>query len=101
MYPIDLRGKTGIVFGIANHRSIAWAIAHILHQAGAELAVAYQNERVRGGVEKLVADWGGDTQTIECDVSDDANVERRDSAGGRQIRQDRPHRPLDCLCRPR
>ncbi|CAI7996832.1 Enoyl-[acyl-carrier-protein] reductase [NADH] FabI, partial [Geodia barretti] len=59
----------------ANHRSIAWAIAHILHQAGAELAVAYQNERVRGGVEKLVADWGGDTQTIECDVSDDANVE--------------------------
>ena len=75
MYPIDLRGKTGIVFGIANHRSIAWAIAHILHQAGAELAVAYQNERVRGGVEKLVADWGGDTQTIECDVSDDANVE--------------------------
>ena len=76
MYPIDLRGKIGIVFGIANHRSIAWAIAHILHQAGAELAVAYQNERVRGGVEKLVADWGGDTQTIECDVSDDTNVER-------------------------
>ena len=76
MYPIDLSGKTGIVFGIANHRSIAWAIAQILHEAGAELAVAYQNERVRGGVEKLVADWGGDTQTIECDVSDDTNVER-------------------------
>ena len=61
MYPIDLNGKTGIVFGIANHRSIAWAIAQIPYQAGAELAVTYQNERVRGSVEKLVADWGGDT----------------------------------------
>ena len=76
MYPIDLNGKTGVVFGVANHRSIAWAIAQILHEAGAELAVAYQNERVHGTVEKLVADWEGDTQMIECDVSDDANIER-------------------------
>ncbi|MDE2822637.1 MAG: enoyl-ACP reductase, partial [Chloroflexota bacterium] len=75
MYPIDLSGKAGVVFGIANHRSIAWAIAQILHEAGAELAVAYQNERVHGTVEKLVAGWEGDTQMIECDVSDDANVE--------------------------
>ena len=76
MYPIDLSGKTGIVFGIANHRSIAWSIAEILQKAGAELAVAYQNERVRGSVEKLVSGWEGDTRTIECDVSDDSNVER-------------------------
>ena len=75
MYPIDLSGKTGIVFGIANHRSIAWAIAQILHEAGATLAIAYQNERVRGSVEKLVADWEDDTMLIECDVSEDANVE--------------------------
>ena len=45
MYPIDLSDKYGIVFGIANHRSIAWAIAQILHDAGANLAIAYQNER--------------------------------------------------------
>ena len=76
MYPIDLSGKTGIVFGVANHRSIAWSIAEILHQAGADLAVAYQNERVRGSVEKLVSGWEGDTRTIECDVSDDSNVKR-------------------------
>ena len=101
MYPIDLSGRTGVVFGIANHRSIAWAIAQILHEAGAELAVAYQNERVRGTVEKLVADWGGDTQTIECDVSDDANVERADTAGRGQIGEDRYHRPLHRLRRPR
>ena len=40
MYPIDLKGKTGIVFGVANHRSIAWSIAKVLHQAGAKLAIA-------------------------------------------------------------
>ena len=74
MYAIDLSGKNGIVFGIANHRSIAWAITQILHDAGANIAVAYQNERVKNGVARLVSHWDGDTPLIECDVSDDANV---------------------------
>ena len=74
MYSIDLSGKTGIVFGVANHRSIAWAIAQILHQAGARLAIAYQNERVRDNVNKLVAPWE-DGLLLECDVSSDDNVE--------------------------
>lgn len=74
MYAIDLSGKNAIVFGIANHRSIAWAIAQILHDAGASIAVAYQNERVKNGVARLVSQWEGDTPLIECDVSDDANV---------------------------
>ncbi len=74
MYPIDLSDKNGIVFGVANHRSIAWAIAQILHEAGANLAIAYQNERVKNNVAKLVADWEGSTPLIECDVSDDSNV---------------------------
>lgn len=73
MYSLDLTGKTGIIFGVANNRSIAWAIAQILHQAGAKLAIAYQNERVRNNVEKLTADWG-DTPLIECDVSSEHNV---------------------------
>ena len=73
MYPLDLEGKTGIVFGVANHRSIAWAIAQILHQAGARLAIAYQNERVRDSVAKLVAGWE-DALLVECDVSSDGNI---------------------------
>ena len=73
MYPIDLSGKTGMVFGIANKRSIAWAIAEVLHQAGARLAVTYQNERLREGVAGLVAVWG-DAPVVECDVSSDDNV---------------------------
>ena len=75
MYPIDLQGKTGIVFGVANHRSIAWSIAEVLHQAGARLAFAYQNERVRSSVAKLAEPLPGSV-LVECDVSDDDNVAR-------------------------
>ena len=75
MYPIDLEGKTGIVFGVANHRSIAWSIAQVLYQAGARLAFAYQNERVRGSVAKLAEPLPGSV-LVECDVSDDDNVAR-------------------------
>ena len=73
MYPIDLNGKVAIVFGIANHRSIAWAIAQILHEAGASMALAYQNERVRENVAKLVGPWD-DVTLLECDVSSDENI---------------------------
>ena len=73
VYTIDLAGKAGVVFGVANHRSIAWAIAQILHQAGVRLAIAYQNERVRDTVSALVRDWP-DTLLLECDVSKDSNI---------------------------
>ena len=73
MYPIDLSGKTGIIFGVANQRSIAWSIAEILHGAGARVALAYQNERVRGNVEALTGSWD-DALLIECDASEDSNV---------------------------
>ena len=73
MYPIDLEGKNALVFGIANHRSIAWAIAQVLHQAGAGMTITYQGERVRGSVAKLVEPWGG-TPPIECDVASDESI---------------------------
>ena len=44
---IDLAGKTAVVFGLANKRSIAWGIAQKLHEAGATLAICYQNERMK------------------------------------------------------
>ncbi|MBM3947946.1 MAG: enoyl-ACP reductase [SAR202 cluster bacterium] len=74
MYAIDLSGKNAVVFGVANHRSIAWAIAQALQQAGARMAVAYQNDRLRENAEKLVAPWQ-DAMLVECDVATDANVE--------------------------
>ena len=70
MYPIDLEGKNGIVFGVANDRSIAWAIAQVLQQAGARLAFTYQNERLKDRVAKLA----GGSLLLECDVSDDQRI---------------------------
>jgi enoyl-[acyl-carrier protein] reductase I len=69
-----LEGKTGIVFGVANKRSIAWAIAQALSKEGMRLAFTYQGERLKENVESL-------TSTIEnsvllpCDVTSDAEVE--------------------------
>ena len=67
--------KTAVIFGVANQRSIAYFIAQVLHQAGFKLVLAYQNERMRGGVEGLSEELGNPL-LVECDVSDDANVAR-------------------------
>ncbi len=81
MYEVDLQGKTGIVFGVANHRSIAWSVAEILAQAGAKLAFTYQNDRLSSGVAKLAATVG-DGPVLPCDVSDEEQIERAVSAAG-------------------
>ena len=75
MFTVDLTGKSALVFGVANHRSIAWSIAQVLHQAGARLALAYQNERLREPVAKLAASVG-DAMLVQCDVSEDEQVTR-------------------------
>ena len=73
MYPIDLSGKNGIVFGVANDKSIAWSIAETLHNAGANLALTYQNERLKSRVARLVEQW--DNVTLwECDVTDSNQI---------------------------
>ncbi len=74
MYKIDLSGKSAIVFGIANQRSIAWSIAKILSSSGAKIIAAYQNERVKDSVEKLTSQLEN-VVTVECDVSDEENVQ--------------------------
>jgi len=68
MYQIDLDGKFGLVLGVANKRSIAWAIAQLLARAGARLALTYQDERVRPHVEELAAGLEG-TLLLPCDVT--------------------------------
>ncbi|CDM64210.1 enoyl-ACP reductase FabI [Pyrinomonas methylaliphatogenes] len=65
---IDLRNKLGIIFGVANKRSIAWATAQALAEAGARLALTYQNERLRENVEELAQSLAGSI-TMQCDVT--------------------------------
>src|SRR5580704_14205919 len=71
---IDLKGKTAVVFGLANKRSIAWGVAQKLHQAGATLAICYQNERMKLEAEGLIADLPG-ASGFQCDVSSDAEID--------------------------
>ena len=71
-----LDGKFGIVFGVANKRSIAWAIAQAWHKAGAKLAFTYQGERLKENVEELAGTFGADTLLMECDVSKDDHIAR-------------------------
>ncbi len=71
---IDLAGKTAVVFGLANKRSIAWGIAQKLHAAGATLAICYQNERMKLEAEGLIADLPG-ASGFQCDVSNDAEID--------------------------
>ena len=72
--PQTLAGKTGLVFGVANKRSIAWGIAQAWAAAGAKLIFSYQGERIKGNVEELVEDLGADTPFYPCDVSRDEDI---------------------------
>ena len=74
MYPIDLSGRHALVMGVANHRSLSWAIAQCLHQAGAKLCLTYQGERLKSMVEELAATAPG-TLLHECDVTRDETID--------------------------
>src|SRR4051794_18988718 len=69
-----LEGKTGIVFGVANKRSIAWAIAQALSREGMRLAFTYQGERLKANVEELCAAMP-DSVILPCDVTSDAEID--------------------------
>ncbi len=72
---MDLSGKSGVILGVANERSIAWSIAQEMHAAGARLAFNYQNERLAGNVREL-ADAMGQVTCLPCDLSDDEQIDR-------------------------
>jgi enoyl-[acyl-carrier protein] reductase I len=71
---MDLKGQTAVVFGLANKRSIAWAIAQKLSGAGARIAICYQNERLRRRPKR----WPGSCPmqlSFQCDVSSDEQID--------------------------
>ena len=70
MYGIDMRGKHALIMGVANHRSLAWAITECLAKAGARICLTYAGPRLKKDVEELAATLP-DAFTIECDVTID------------------------------
>jgi enoyl-[acyl-carrier protein] reductase I len=74
MYPIDMSGRHALVMGVANHRSLAWAIAQCLDRAGARICLTYANDRLRGDVEELAKQLSTPALTLECDVTQDSQL---------------------------
>jgi enoyl-[acyl-carrier protein] reductase I len=72
---VNFEGKTGLVLGVANKRSIAWAIAKRLAEGGARLAFTYQGERIEKGVRELAAQVDSPLVTA-CDVRSDEEIAR-------------------------
>jgi enoyl-[acyl-carrier protein] reductase I len=70
-----LEGRTAVIFGVANKRSIAWSIAQQLHKAGATVVITYQNERLRLEAEDLIQLLPG-AASFQCDVSRDEDIDR-------------------------
>jgi enoyl-[acyl-carrier protein] reductase I len=71
-----LSGKKGLIVGVANQNSIAWACARALAAAGMELAFTYQGELMRDRVAKTVSSLGADVPLMDLDVQDDEQIER-------------------------
>lgn len=72
---LSLAGKTIVVMGVANKRSIAWGIARSLHNAGARLIFTYAGERLEKSVRELVETLeGAESLILPCDVTSDEDV---------------------------
>jgi len=84
VFPIDLTGRNAVIFGVANDRSIAWAIARTLASAGARIALTYQNERLQSRVARL-AETLDDPVLVQCDASDDGQIQSVFDAIGDQM----------------
>ena len=69
-----LSGKKALIVGLASNRSIAYGIAKIFHEQGAELAFTYQNERLKERVQDMAADFNS-TLTFPCDVASDSEIQ--------------------------
>jgi enoyl-[acyl-carrier protein] reductase I len=80
-----LAGKIGLVAGVANKRSIAWAIAQAWRNAGATLAFTYQGQRLKENVEELAGAFGPDTLILPCDVTRDEEISRALAAVGEKF----------------
>ncbi len=78
-----LENRVGMIFGVANKRSIAWACAQACSEQGAKLAFTYQGERLKENVEKLAGELP-DSLVVPCDVTNQAEVDAAFEAVGKK-----------------
>ena len=82
---IDFSGKQGLVVGVANKRSIAWAIAQAADRAGARLALTYVNERLERNVRALASTLKQPPVVLPCDVAQDEQIDAVAASLGREF----------------
>ena len=70
-----MTGKRVLIAGIASNRSIAYGIAKAMHREGAELALSYQGDRLKGRVEKFAKEFGSDI-VLELDAGSDESIQK-------------------------
>ncbi|UTR04997.1 enoyl-ACP reductase FabI [Alkalihalobacillus sp. LMS6] len=75
MKSIDLTGRTYVVMGVANKRSIAWAIARSLDEAGAKIIFTYAGERLEKNVRTLAESLSGEHLVLPCDITSDEEID--------------------------
>ena len=89
----DFSGRTGLIVGVANKRSLAWAIAQQADAAGARLVLTYQNDRLKENVDELAAQLKTPPILLPCDVSRDDDIAHSLRVAGRAVRRPRLRRP--------
>ena len=93
-----MRGKRGLIMGVANNRSIAWGIAKACRAQGAEIAFTYQGEALKKRVEPLAGEVGG-LVVGHCDVTDPATLDA--AFAGRDRPPTTPKKDPGSPCAPR
>ncbi|WP_319557548.1 enoyl-ACP reductase [Thiomicrorhabdus sp.] len=78
-----LAGKKALIIGVANNKSIAYGIAKQMHEQGAEIALTYQNDKLKGRVEKIAEELGSSV-VLPLDVADDAQIDQIFAELGKQ-----------------
>lgn len=71
-----MKNKKGVVFGVANEKSIAWAIAQKLHQEGAHIIISYQKSHFEKTIRQLTGSSGNKIDAVICDVSDEEQIQK-------------------------
>src|SRR4030095_6452861 len=80
-----LQNKFGVICGVANKRSIAWATAQVLHEAGARLAFTYQGDRLKENVEGLTSEAMPGSLLLPCDVTKQEEVDETSKRIGEEF----------------
>jgi enoyl-[acyl-carrier protein] reductase I len=92
-----LDGKTIVIMGVANKRSIAWGCTQAIMNQGAKVVLTYQNNRIKKSLKRFVPE---DLDLLECDVSEDENIEKAFAEiGDRYVRLTVSFMPLLMLTR--